>query len=88
MTIGHIGYWAAVTVGLGCLVVIVSLVVIRLHADRQELRTQELRTPLWRVVLTLSAGEPDEVEAATRRLRALTIEERAAIEDDTFALVP
>ena len=65
MTIGHIGYWAAVTVGLGCLVVVISLVVIRLHADATERRTRELRTPLWRVVLTLGAGEPDEVEAAT-----------------------
>jgi hypothetical protein len=40
MTIGHIGYWAAVTVGLGCLVVVVSLIVIRLHADRDERRTR------------------------------------------------
>ena len=88
MTIGHIGYWAAVTIGLGCLVVVGSLVVIRLHADAAERRTQELRTPLWRVVLTLGAGEPDEVDAATRRLLSLSPEERAAIEDDTFALVP
>ena len=88
MTIGHIGYWAAVTVGLGCLVVVVSLVVIRLHADREERRTRELRTPLWRVVLTLSVGEPDEVDAATRTLLALTAAEREAIEDDAFALVP
>jgi hypothetical protein len=88
MTIGHIGYWAAVTIGLGCLVVVISLVVVRLHADAAERRTQELRTPLWRVVLTLGAGEPAEVEAATRRLLSLTPEERAAIEDDTFALVP
>ena len=88
MTIGHIGYWAAVTVGLGCLVVVISLIVIRLHADATERRTRELRTPLWRVVLTLSAGEPDEVEAATDRLLSLSPDERAAIEDDTFALVP
>ena len=88
MTLGHIGYWAAVTVGLGCLVVVISLVVIRLHADADERRTRELRTPLWRVVLTLGAGEPDEVEAATDRLLSLSPDERAAIEDDTFALVP
>lgn len=87
MTLGHIGYWAAVTVGLGCLVLVVSLVVIRLHADRDEWRTRELRTPLWRVVLTLSAGETDEVDAATRHLLALSPAERAAIEVDTFALV-
>ena len=88
MTLGHIGYWAAVTVGLGCLVVVVSLVAIRLHADAVERRTQELRTPLWRVVLTLSAGEPDEVEVAAERLLSLSADERSAIEDDTFALVP
>jgi len=88
MTIGHIGYWAAVTVGLGCLVVVVSLIVIRLHADRDERRTQELRTPLWRDVLMLGVGEPDEVDAANRTLLALSPEEQAAIEDDTFALVP
>jgi HEAT repeat protein len=88
MTIGHIGYWAAVTVGLGCLLVVVSLVVVRLHADAAERRARELRTPLWRVVLTLSAGEPDEVEAASRRLLSLSPDERAAVEDDIFALVP
>jgi HEAT repeat protein len=88
MTVGHIGYWAAVTIGLGCLVVVALLVAVRLHADRRERRTRELRTPLWRVVLTLSAGEPDEVDAASRRLLSLTATERAAIEDDTFALVP
>jgi len=87
MTVGHIGYWAAVTVGLGCLLVVVSLIAIRWHADAAERRTRELRTPLWRVVLTLSAGEPEEVEAATRRLMSLSPGERAAIEDDTFALV-
>jgi len=88
MTSGHIGYAAAVTVGLGCLLVVVALVVIRLHADAAERRTQDLRTPLWRVVLTLSAGEPDEVDVATRRLLSLSPAERAAIEDDAFALVP
>lgn len=88
MTIGHIGYWAAVTIGLGCLVVVVSLVLVRLHADRDERRRQRLRTPLWRVVLTLGAGEPDEVATATRTLLALSPEERAAIEDDVFGLVP
>ncbi|QBR91733.1 HEAT repeat domain-containing protein [Nocardioides euryhalodurans] len=88
MTIGHIGYWAAVTIGLGCLVVVISLIVIRLHADREERLTHELRTPLWRVVLTLSAGEPDEVEDAHRRLLGLSADERRAVEDDAFALVP
>ncbi|HYH34697.1 MAG TPA: HEAT repeat domain-containing protein [Nocardioides sp.] len=88
MTVGHIGYWAAVIIGLGCLTVVVSLVVIRLHADRDERRTRELRTPLWRVVLTLSAGDPDEVEEARRRLLALTPTERSAVESDVFALVP
>jgi hypothetical protein len=78
MTLGHIGYWAAVTIGLGCLVVVCSLVVIRLHADAAERRRQELRTPLWRVVLTLGAGEPDEVDAATQRLLSLSPEELAA----------
>lgn len=88
MTIGHIGYSAAVIIGLGCLTVVISLVVIRLHADRDERRTHALRTPLWRVVLTLSAGEPDEVEPATQRLLAVTPAEREAVEDDVFALVP
>ena len=88
MSIGHIGYWAAVTVGLGCLVVVVSLVVIRLHADAAERRAHDMRTPLWRNVLALSVGEADEVDAANRRLLSLTPGERAAIEDDVFALVP
>jgi hypothetical protein len=88
MTTSHIGYWAAVTTGLGCLTVVISLVAIRLHADRDERRTHQLRTPLWRVVLTLSAGEPDEIDRARARLLGLSPEERRAVEDDAFALVP
>ena len=42
MTVGHIGYWAAVTVGLGCVVVVLALVLVRVHADRVERRTRGL----------------------------------------------
>ncbi len=87
MTVGHIGYWAAVTIGLGCLVVISCLVVVRLRADRRERRATALRNPLWRVVLTMSAGGAGEVEAARGRLLALSTSERAVIEDDMLALL-
>lgn len=88
MTIGHIGYWAAVTLGIACLLVIVALVLVRLFADRSERRREALRTPLWRVVLTLSAGEPDEADAAYATLAALPAADRRALEEDLLALVP
>lgn len=88
MSAGHIGYWAAVTLGLGCLAVIVVLIAVRLYADRAELRREQLRTPLWRVVLTLSAGEPDEAEAAYATLARLPADDRRAVEEDLLALVP
>lgn len=88
MSVGHIGYWAAVTLGIACLLVIVLLVLVRLFADRAERRREALRTPLWRVVLTLSAGEPDEADAAYATLAGLPAEDRRAVEEDLLALVP
>lgn len=88
MTVDHIGYWAAVIVGLGCLTLIVSLVLIRLLEDRAEARRDQLRAPAWRTVLMLSAGDEEEAGEAAETLRSLPVEARRAVEEDVYALVP
>lgn len=88
MTLARFGYLSAVTFAVACVLVVVALVVVRLLRDRTERRRVSLRAPVWRVVLTLSSGEDDEIEEAHARLMSTTPAERAAVENDAFALLP
>jgi HEAT repeat protein len=78
----------AIGLTLACLALMVTLVIVRVRHDRKERRRLALRRPLWPLVLTLGAGEEEEVEEAQTRLLALSRSERAAIEDDAWAMVP
>ena len=88
MTVARVGYVAAIALGVACVVLVVSLVLARALLDRAERRRRVVRAPVWRVVLTLSSGEGDELARAHARLLAATKEERRAIESDAFALLP
>jgi len=88
MTLAHLGYGAAIVLLAACLLVVLGLVAVRFGRDRAELRRNALRAPVWREVMMLTTGEPDEVGDAYERLIPVTAAERAAIEDDAFALVP
>jgi HEAT repeat protein len=88
MSVAHFGYLAALTLLAGCLVVVVALVVLRIGKDRAERRHARLRAPVWRDVMILSTGEPDEVDEAAVRLMAADTRERAVMLSDAFALVP
>lgn len=88
MTLARFGYLAAVTLAVACVLVVVVLVVTRVVKDRGERRRISLRAPVWRIVLSLSSGEGEELEAAYARLLATTPSERAAVENDAFALLP
>ena len=56
MTVARLGYAAALTFTVACLLVVLLLVVIRLLQDRSERRRSRLRAPVWRHVLTLTTG--------------------------------
>jgi HEAT repeat protein len=88
MSVAHFGYLAALVLLIGCLAVVVALVVLRIGKDTAERRHARLRAPVWRDVMILSTGEPDEVEEAFERLLATHARERAVMLTDAFALVP
>ena len=88
MSVAYFGYLAALTLLVGCLAVVVALVVLRIGKDRAERRHARLRAPVWRDVMILSTGEPDEVDEAAVRLMATDTRERAVMLSDAFALVP
>ncbi|GAB3786531.1 HEAT repeat domain-containing protein [Nocardioides ungokensis] len=88
MTLAHLGYVAALVLLTACLVVVGCLVVVRYVADTRERRRVLVRVPVWRDVMMLSTGEPDEVGDAYDRLLSARPSERAAVEDDAFGLVP
>jgi HEAT repeat protein len=88
MTVANVGYVAAVLLTISCLTVVALLVVTRLGKDRSERRRLSLRAPVWRHVLALTTGEDDEIEEARTALLSLGPADRAAVEEDAFALVP
>jgi HEAT repeat protein len=88
MTVEDFGYLAASALLLGCLAVVAALVVLRVGKDKAERRHATLRAPVWRDVMILSTGEPDEVDEAFVRLLATGARERAVMLSDAFALVP
>ncbi len=88
MTVAHLGYVAAIVLVVACLAVVLLLVLIRLGKDRSERRRLHRRSQVWRLILTLTTGEPDEVEDARIRILAARPVDRAAVEEDAFALVP
>ena len=88
MTVAHFGYLAALVLLAGCVSVVVALLVLRVGKDRAERRHARLRAPVWRHVMVLSTGEPDEVDEAFVRLLATDARERAVMLADAFALVP
>jgi HEAT repeat protein len=88
MNLAHLGYGATIVLTAACVVVAIALVTLRVARDRAELRRRELRAPVWRDVLVLSTGEAEETADAFERLLALAPAERAAVEEDAFALVP
>ncbi|MBB6629196.1 HEAT repeat domain-containing protein [Nocardioides sp. KIGAM211] len=88
MSVANLGYVAAVVLTLACVAVVLLLVTIRVTKDRSEARRVHLRGPVWRHVMTLSTGEKDEVEESLAVLLAAGPQDRAAVVDDAFALVP
>ena len=88
MSVARLGYIAATALGAACLVLLVSLVLVRVVRDRAERRRRVVRAPVRRVVLTLSSAEGEELARAHARLLAATREERRAIEGDAYALLP
>lgn len=88
MTVVALGLAAAVLFLAGSLAVVTVLVGLRLHRERRDLRREKVRAPVWRLVLTLAMGEPDEVESAERALLDTGQRERDAVVADAFGLVP
>lgn len=88
MSLARFGYLSAASFAVACVLVVVALVAVRVVKDRAERRRLSLRAPVWRVVLTLSGGEDDEIDEAYQRLLDTTVAEREAVENDAFALLP
>lgn len=88
MSVARLGLVSTLLLTLGCVLVVVALVLVRLAKDRAEQRRQTLRAPVWRTVLTLSSGEGDEVVDAHAALLEVTPSQREAVEADAFALLP
>lgn len=88
MTLAQAAFYAAVVLGVGSALVALALVLVRVARDRSARRREEARAPVWRVVLTLSTGEDEELDDAHGRLLAASPAERRAVEADAFALLP
>jgi HEAT repeat protein len=88
MTVAHFAYLAALVLLVGCVAVVAALLGLRVGKDRAERRHARLRAPIWRDVMILSTGEPDEVDEASVRLLKADARERAVMLGDAFALVP
>lgn len=88
MTIAGLALAAAVSCLLGCVVVVLALVVVRVLKDRTDRRRAHLRGPVWLQVLVLTTGEAVEAEAAAQALRRVPRPGREAVVDHAFALVP
>ncbi len=88
MSLAQFAYVAALVLGVGSAFLVVSLVLVRVLKDRSERRRLTVRGPVWRVVMTLSTGEGEELDAAYARLLATSPVERQAVVNDAFSLVP
>lgn len=88
MTFEDLGYLAAAVLVGACVVVVLLLVAVRIGKDRAERRRLSLRAPVWRIVLTLSSAEGEELDDAYARLLALEPAQRRAVEADAFSLLP
>ena len=88
MSLAQFASVAALVLALGCLILVVALVLVRVLKDRSERRRLTVRAPVWRVVMTLSTGEREELDDAYARLLATSPGERQAVANDAFALLP
>lgn len=88
MTLAGFAYAATVVLLALCLAVMTLLVLVRVLKDRSERRRLSTRAPVWRVVLTLSSGEGEELDDAYARLLNTSPAERQAVVHDAFALLP
>lgn len=88
MSVAHLAYLTAIVLGVGCALTVGALVLTRVVRDRAEERRLRVRSSIWRVVLTLSSAEGDELDQAYSQLLAATPAQRAAVEADAFSLLP
>lgn len=88
MSLAQFAYVAALVLGLGCVVSVAALVLVRVLKDRSERRRLTVRAPVWRVVMTLSTGEGEELDDSYARLLATSPGERQAVVNDAFSLLP
>ncbi|NYG55431.1 HEAT repeat domain-containing protein [Nocardioides perillae] len=88
MDLGFFALVAGVLLALLCVGLVLALVAVRLGTGRAERRRAELRTPVWRLVLTMTTGEDDEVDEALAGLERASRSEVAVVEADAFGLLP
>lgn len=88
MDVGALALVAALSLGLLCALCVLALVLVRLATGRSARRRLDLRTPVWRMVLTMTIGEDDEVEEAVAVLERLSRGEVEVVEPDAFGLLP
>lgn len=88
MDVGLTALVAAVSLGTLCVLSVLALLLVRVGTGRAEARRLDLRTPVWRQVLTMTTGEDDEVDAAFATLQRLSRAEVQVVEPDAFGLLP
>ena len=88
MTLAGFAYAATAVLLVLCVAVMALLVLARVLKDRFERRRLSVRAPVWRVVLTLSSAEGEELDDAFARLLNTSPVERQAVVHDAFALLP
>lgn len=88
MDVGALAFWSALALTALCLAAVAALVAIRVLSDRAERRRLDVRTPVWRLVLTMTTGEDDEVVEAQSALEQLGRPEIEVVEPDAFGLLP
>lgn len=88
MNVELVALAATIVLLLACLVTTVLLVLVRVLKDRAERRRRNLRSSVWRLVLTLGSGEGEEIDQAYAALLDATPAQRRAVESDAFAMLP
>jgi HEAT repeat protein len=88
MGIGALAAWAALALAALSLAVVAGLLAIRVVSDRVERRRLAVRTPVWRLVLTMTTGEDEEVTEAQAALERLDRAAVQVVEPDAFGLLP
>lgn len=88
MGVAQLALVALVATLMGCAVLVLTLIGIRLIRERDDRRRLRLRGPTWTRIMELATTEGAEADELMHGLEGVPGDARQAVADDAFALVP